>query len=58
VVRPCVKNAIIENQNRLWRPEGRKEEAEEDQGGLGRTGDRCGQEERKDFSRFEETGSR
>jgi hypothetical protein len=28
---------IIENQNRLWRPEGRKEEVEEDQGGLGRT---------------------
>jgi hypothetical protein len=28
---------IIENQNRQWRPEGRKEKVEEDQGRLERT---------------------
>ena len=33
----CYECSIIENQNRQWKPEGRKEEVEEDQGRLGKT---------------------
>jgi hypothetical protein len=38
VVWSCGKNARLQKtKNRLWRSEGRKEEVEEDQGGLGKT---------------------